>query len=129
MTMPPAPAPPPMPAVSEMCSVKFERDLRRPVRVDNEAKACLDEVALSMQHSSDATLVLVGNSSSTEKGSSKLASERAIKHQGVPGQREKGIDLIADHDLTPARRMEEVVSTVLVPLGATFDSTGDTPVR
>ncbi len=122
-----APAPPPMPAVSEMCSVQFERDLRRPVRVDNEAKACLDEVAASMQHSSDATLVLVGNSSSAEKGSSKLASERAVNTKAYLVT-EKGIDSSRITVYTGSQD-GKVVSTVLVPAGATFDSTGDTPVR
>ena len=122
-----APAPPPMPTVSEMCSVQFERDLRRPVRVDNEAKACLDEVAASMQHSSDATLVLVGNSSSAEKGSSKLASERAINTKAYLVS-EKGIDASRITVYTGSQD-GKVVSTVLVPAGATFDSTGDTPVR
>ncbi len=122
-----APAPPPMPAVSEMCSVKFERDLRRPVRLDNEGKACLDEVALSLQHSSDATLVLVGNASSSEKGTSKLASERAINTKaGLVS--EKGIDSSRITVYTGSQD-GKVVSTVLVPAGATFDSTGDTPVR
>ena len=122
-----APAPPPMPAVSEMCSVKFERDLRRPVRVDNEAKACLDEVALSLQHSSDASLVLVGNSSSAEKGGSKLASERAINTKAYLVN-EKGIDSSRITVYTGSQN-GKVVSTVLVPAGATFDSTGDSPVR
>jgi hypothetical protein len=122
-----APAPPPMPAVSEMCSVKFERDARRPVRVDNEAKACLDEVALSLQHSSDATLVLVGNASSSEHGSGKLASERAINTKAYLVS-EKGIDSSRITVYTGSQD-GKVVSTVLVPAGATFDSTGDTPVR
>ncbi len=122
-----APAPPPMPAVSEMCSVKFERDLRRPVRVDNEAKACLDEVALSLQHSSDATLALVGNASSAEKGGSKLASERAINTKAYLVS-EKGIDASRITIYTGSQD-GKVVSTVLIPASATFDSTGDTPVR
>jgi hypothetical protein len=122
-----APAPPPSPSVSEMCSVKFERDLHRPVRVDNEAKACLDEVALSLQHSSDATLVLVGNSSSAEKGGSKLASDRAINTKAYL-VKEKGIDSSRITVYTGSQD-GKVVSTVLVPAGATFDSTGDTPLR
>jgi hypothetical protein len=122
-----APAPPPMPAVSEMCSIQFERDPRRPARVDNEAKACLDEVAASMQHSSDATLVLVGNASSSEKGSGKLASERAINTKAYLVS-EKGIDASRITIYTGSQD-GKVVSTVLVPAGATFDSTGDTPVR
>ena len=30
-----------------LCSINFDRDKRRPARVDNEAKACLDDVALN----------------------------------------------------------------------------------
>jgi hypothetical protein len=116
-----------MPAVSEMCSIQFERDPRRPDRVDNEAKACLDEVAASMQHSSDATLVLVGNASSSEKGSGKLASERAVNTKAYLVS-EKGIDASRITVYTGSQD-GKVVSTVLVPAGATFDSTGDTPVR
>lgn len=122
-----APALPPSPSVSEMCSINFERDPRRPARVDNEAKACLDEVALSLQHSSDATLVLVGNASSAEKGSSKLASDRAINAKAYLVN-EKGIDSSRITVYTGSQD-GKVVSTVLVPAGATFDSTGDMPVR
>src|SRR6266851_4604491 len=43
-----APPPPPAPQPSSLCSVSFERDRKRPVRVDNEAKGCLDEIALTL---------------------------------------------------------------------------------
>jgi outer membrane protein OmpA-like peptidoglycan-associated protein len=95
--------------------------------LDNEGKACLDEVALSLQHSSDATLVLVGNASSSEKGSGTLASERAINTKAYLVS-EKGIDSSRITVYTGSQD-GKVVSTVLVPAGATFDSTGDTPVR
>jgi len=39
----------PKPLTSGLCAVHFDRDARRPVRVDNEGKACLDEVALDLQ--------------------------------------------------------------------------------
>ena len=57
---PPPPPPPPAPLASSLCPVSFERDAKRPERVDNEAKACLDDVALSMQRSTDAKLALGG---------------------------------------------------------------------
>jgi hypothetical protein len=122
-----APAAAPNPSVSEMCSVQFERDPRRPARVDNEAKACLDEVALSLEHSSDATLALLGNASSAEKGGSKLASERAINTKAYLVE-EKGIDASRITVYTGSQD-GKVVTTVLIPAGATFDSSGDTPVR
>ncbi len=62
-----APPPPPAPTTTSLCSITFERDKRRPARVDNEAKACLDDIALNLQRSSDAKLAFVGNPNATEK--------------------------------------------------------------
>ncbi len=122
-----APAAAPSPSVSELCSVQFERDPRRPSRVDNEAKACLDEVALSLERSSDAKLVIIGNASSGEKGRSNLASERAINTKAYL-VKEKGIDSTRITVYTGSQD-GKVVSSVLIPAGATFDSTGDTPIQ
>ena len=110
-----------------MCSIQFERDPRRPARVDNEAKACLDQLALSLEHSSDATLALIGNASSAERGGSKLASERAINTKAYLAK-EKGIDASRITVYTGSQD-GKVVTTVLIPAGATFDSTGDMPVQ
>ena len=63
---PPPPPPPPAPLASSLCSVGFERDKARPTRVDNEAKACLDDIALALQRTSDAKLALVGNEDAKE---------------------------------------------------------------
>ncbi|MCU1314267.1 MAG: hypothetical protein JWM54_2024, partial [Acidobacteriaceae bacterium] len=49
-----APPPPPQPKTQTLCSINFDRDKKRPARVDNEAKACLDDVALNLQRQSDA---------------------------------------------------------------------------
>jgi outer membrane protein OmpA-like peptidoglycan-associated protein len=95
--------------------------------VDNEAKACLDEVALTLQRSSDAKLAIVGNASSAEKGRSKLASERAINTKEYL-VKEKGIDSMRITVYTGSQD-GKVVSTVLIPAGATFDSNDDTPVQ
>ena len=51
-------SPPSATTTSSLCSVSFERDAKRPSRVGNEAKACLDDVALALQRSSDARLAL-----------------------------------------------------------------------
>ncbi len=56
--LPPAPPPPPVQPTSQtLCSISFDRDTKRPTRVDNEGKACLDDLALSLQRSTDAKLV------------------------------------------------------------------------
>ena len=46
ISTPPPPHVPP--EARSLCSVSFERDTKRPVRVDNEAKGCLDEIALTL---------------------------------------------------------------------------------
>jgi hypothetical protein len=117
----------PKPMTSDLCAVHFDRDARRPVRVDNEGKACLDEVALDLQRNSDASLALVGSASGMEKDGRKLAAQRASNTKAyLVG--EKGIDSsrIAVYTGTQDGK---VVSTTLIPSGATFDATGDTPVQ
>jgi outer membrane protein OmpA-like peptidoglycan-associated protein len=68
----------PKPVTSDLCSIHFDRDIRRPSRVDNEGKACLDEIALNLQRDSDAKLAIVGNAATGEKGGNKLAADRAV---------------------------------------------------
>ncbi len=68
-------------------------------------------------------LRLWGNASTTEKGGTKIASERAVNTKAyLVG--EKGIDSsrVAVYTGTGS---EMTVITVLIPSGATFDSAGD----
>jgi opacity protein-like surface antigen/outer membrane protein OmpA-like peptidoglycan-associated protein len=115
------------PVTSDLCSVRFDRDPRRPARVNNEGKACLDEIALNLQRNSDAQLAVVGNAASGEKNGKKLATERAVNTKAylVTG---KGIDSSRITVYTGSQD-GKVASTTLIPAGATFDSTGDTPVQ
>jgi outer membrane protein OmpA-like peptidoglycan-associated protein len=115
------------PSVSELCSVSFERDPRRPSRVDNEGKACLDQVALSLQKSPDATLALVGNAAGSEKGSSKLAGQRAANTRTYLVS-DKGIDSRRIVVYTGTQH-GKAVSVILIPAGANFDSADDKPVQ
>src|SRR6185437_9339836 len=121
-----APPAPPAPTVSNLCTVNFERDKRRPVRVDNEGKACLDDVSLKLQQSSDAKLALVGNAASTEKHGPKLAAERAVNTKDYL-VKEKGIDASRISVYTGTQD-GKTVTTTLIPAGATMDSTGITAV-
>jgi hypothetical protein len=128
---PPPPPPPPAPMASSLCSVSFERDKARPTRVDNEAKACLDDVALSLQRSSDAKLALVGNEDAKEMKvkSKKKASPAAARAVNTKDYlvTEKGID--------PSRIMvytgtddAKTVTTTLIPAGATNPVASDPTV-
>jgi len=122
-----APVVAPKPTTSELCPARFDRDPRRPVRVDNEAKACLDEVVLTLQRSSDASLAIVGNADSNEKNSQKLAAQRAVNTKAyLVG--EKGIDSSRIRVYTGSQN-GKIVSITLIPADATFDATGDTPVE
>ena len=121
-----APAAAPQPLTGELCSIHFERDGRRPARVDNEGKACLDSIALSLQRNSDAKLAIVGNVSSEEKKVSRLASERAVNTKAYLVS-EKGIDSSRIAAYTGSQD-GKIASATLIPAGATLDTTGDTPV-
>jgi outer membrane protein OmpA-like peptidoglycan-associated protein len=102
-----APPPPPIPHVQELCSLSFELDKKRPTRVSNEAKACLDEIALNLQANPDAKAVLAADSTAREKEMTAKQEQRAAKHKHARIQyfaeqravnakdylvREKGID-------------------------------------
>jgi hypothetical protein len=129
-----APPPPPPPSTSALCSVSFERDTRRPARVDNEAKACLDDVALKLQSASDAKIAVVGNSTTDEKAPPKKgrkktvdpAAERAVNAKDYLVT-EKGIDASRVSAYTGSDD-GKTVTTTLIPAGATLSTTGLTPV-
>ena len=111
---------PPTPIVAEtqdLCHISFERDHRRPVRVDNEAKGCLDDIALTMQQQAGAKLVVVGNSSANEHP--EAGAERALNARQYLVQ-EKGIDS-SRIEVRVGSMPGRFVSNTLVPPGAHFD--------
>jgi outer membrane protein OmpA-like peptidoglycan-associated protein len=126
-----APPPPPPPKTQTLCSITFNKDTRRPTRVDNEAKACLDDVALNAQQKPDATIVLVGNSAPTKTPKTrwerehwptadKLAAQRAVNTKDYLVT-EKGIDASRIQVRTSTSGQNEV-DDYLVPAGANFDN-------
>jgi outer membrane protein OmpA-like peptidoglycan-associated protein len=130
---PPAPPAPVKPTSSTLCSISFDRDHKRPARVDNEGKACLDDLALSLQRSTDAKLYIVGNATGKEKEEPKgkhhvkkadLAAERAVNTKAYLVT-EKGIDpsrIVVGTGTDDAKS----VTDTLVPAGA--DAPSVTPV-
>ncbi len=113
-------------STQSLCSINFDRDTKRPARVDNEAKACLDDVALNLQRAADAKLALVGNAGSGEKNGPKMAAERAVNTKAYL-VKEKGVDASRISVYTGTQD-GKTVATTLIPSGATMDSTGTTPV-
>ena len=114
-----------------LCTLTFDRDLRRPTRVNNEGKACLDDIAMSLTRNSDARLALIGSVAASEAGAGehrhRIAAERA-DHVREYLVNEKGIDATRI-DIYTADRDGKSVTTVLVPAGATLDTSGLTMVH
>jgi hypothetical protein len=131
--------PPPAPKTQTLCTIQFDHDKRRPARVDNDAKGCLDDVALNAQRSSDATLVVVGNTAPETAPAGKGRHHKAAVVENLAAQRavntkdylvkEKGIDASRISVRTGTTGTNEV-DNYLVPAGATFDTdvTGTTAV-
>jgi hypothetical protein len=128
-----APVAAPAPVTSNLCSINFDRDARRPARVDNEAKACLDDISLNLQRSTDAKLAIVGNADAKEKapkkGRSKTVDQAAARAVNTKAYlvTEKGIDAsrVAVYSGSTDGKS---VTTTLIPAGATLDTTGITAV-
>jgi len=126
----------PAPHAQALCSITFDKDKARPTRVDNEAKACLDQVALSLQQQSDAKAVVVGESTTKEKEVPKgkhakmidFAAQRAVNSKEYLVT-EKGIDA-SRVSVATGTTDGKTVEDYLVPAGATFasDVNGTTPV-
>ena len=139
-----APYVPPQPHTQALCSIGFATDKKRPMRVDNEAKACLDQVALDLKQQADAKAVVVGEQTADEKAKIDKEQKFAAKHKHATvdqfaAQRavnakdylvtEQGIDASRIGVATGATD-GQTVEDYLVPAGANFsaDVTGTTPV-
>jgi hypothetical protein len=139
-----APYVPPAPKTQALCSISFANDAKRPTRVDNEAKACLDQVALDLKQQADAKAVVVGESDAAENAKTAKEQAYAAKHKHATvdefaAQRAVNAkDYLVTEQGIDASRISVATGTTdgqteenyLVPAGATFttDVTGTTPV-
>ncbi|HEY1803099.1 MAG TPA: hypothetical protein VGG45_01335 [Terracidiphilus sp.] len=139
-----APYVPPAPKTQALCSISFSTDAKRPLRVDNEAKACLDQVALDLKQQTDAKAVVVGESDAKEKAKTDKEQAYAAKHkrakvEDAAAQRAVNAkDYLVTEQGIDASRISVATGTTdgqtaedyLVPAGATFstDIPGTTPV-
>ncbi|HEV2380094.1 MAG TPA: hypothetical protein VG206_09910 [Terriglobia bacterium] len=139
-----APPPPPQPHAQALCSISFTTDKRRPTRVDNEAKACLDQVAIDLQQQPDAKAVLVGQSDAKEKATTAREEKYQQRHTRAHVTRyaeQRAVNakdyLVTEKGVDPSRISTattgadgQTVQDYLVPNGADFntDVPGTTPV-
>jgi len=112
------------PQPSVLCAISFERDRKRPVRVNNEAKACLDDIALQLQHESAGKLVIVGNYGNGE--TPKMAAERAINERRYLTE-ERGVDAGRIEPRVGSASGRTATNT-FVPAGAIYNQGDSTAV-
>lgn len=121
-----APPAPPVVATKSLCTISFDRDAKRPTRVDNEAKACLDDITLSLQQDPQSKLAVAGSSAPNEKMASRKAAERAVNEKSYLVT-EKGVDASRISVYTGTAGTKSAANT-LIPAGANFDTTGITAI-
>jgi hypothetical protein len=100
-----------------LCTLRFDRDQKRPFRVDNEATACLDEVALALEHDPTSRLTLTGERLDSETISYAVARAANARTYLT---KEKGIDP-SRIDIKTGKTATRTVEIELVPIG--------TPIR
>jgi hypothetical protein len=120
--------PPPPPQASKLCEFDFTNKAK-PARVDNAAKACLDQAADSLTQAPNSKAVLVGEQDVKERPKT-LAAQRAVNAKAylTSGENQKAIDAsrIEPRTSTEAGKKVEVW---VVPEGATFNNPGTSPVN
>jgi outer membrane protein OmpA-like peptidoglycan-associated protein len=140
-------APPvaPIPHTQVLCALSFARDAKRPTRVDNEAKACLDEIAIDLKQAPDASFVVVADSTAKEKEITAKQEKAAARHKHAKVQlfaeqravnvkeylvKEQGIDATRIR-VAIGTGDDQDVHNYLVPAGASFenDVQGTAPVN
>lgn len=135
-----APYVPPVLHAEALPPLPFDADS---ARVNNEAKAILDGMALTLQKSPDTKLAVVGESTAAEKAKAEKMAKRSHKKGAIPADlaaqravnvkdylvKEKGIDASRISVVTGTTD-ESKVEMYLVPAGANFaaDVQGVTPV-
>jgi len=127
---------PPVPHTQALAAIRFDKDKKRLARVDNEAKAVLDEIALDLGKQSDAKLVVVGDAS-TEELARIDKQQKAHKHAKADAETgenlaaERAVNtkqyLVADKGIDPNRITvatgkadDHKAENYLVPFGANF---------
>ncbi len=121
------------PVAKKYASVEFQRDSRRPTRVDNEAKGELDRYADALAAAPDSKGVVVGYATAKEntapKGSIKVpdfAAQRAVNTKDYI-TKEKGVDPARIEPRT-ADGSGQKVELWIIPAGAVFHEAGTTVV-
>ena len=123
--------PPPPPTCSKVNSIQFP-DLKRPWRVDNTAKAILDDVASRLKSDPNAKIVIIGYADGEKApmvGSGKnrhpmnLAAQRAVNAKAYLVQ-QQGIDP-SRVEVRQGTGQQKVADIIWVPQGADENACAD----
>jgi outer membrane protein OmpA-like peptidoglycan-associated protein len=120
----PPPPPPPPAQASKINQIEFPNKVK-PWRVDNTAKAILDDVALRMQREPDSRLVIVGNIDPSDPAETKrpnLSAERAVDTKFYLTN-DKGIDPTRIEPRSGGTG-GKTAEMYIVPAGATYTGPG-----
>ena len=107
------------PSARTLCALSFDRDRKRPVRVDNEAKGCLDDIALTLNRDSTATPRHHRRHHGDDE-TPDAAAERVLNVEQYLTD-EKGVDP-SRIELRTGDTAGRIVDNTLVPAGATFNT-------
>jgi outer membrane protein OmpA-like peptidoglycan-associated protein len=128
--------PPPPPTASKLNEITFPND-KKPARVDNTAKAILDDVALRLQREPDSKAVVVGYATDAEtkkKANKNLAAQRAINTKACLDGAEASCENQGKQidpsriDVRTGTGDANKAEIWIVPSGASFTGEGTTPV-
>ena len=123
--------PPPPPTCSKINSIQFP-DLKRPWRVDNTAKAILDDVASKLKNDPNAKIVIIGYADGEKapmEGTGKnrhpmnLAAQRAVNAKAYLVQ-QQGIDP-SRVEVRQGTGQQKVADIVWVPQGSDENTCAD----
>ncbi len=129
-------APPPPPTASKLNEITFPNE-KKPARVDNTAKAILDDVALRLQREPDSKAVVVGYATAEEtkkKANKELAAQRAVNTKACLDGAEASCEN-QSKQIDPSRIEvrtgtgdQNKAEIWIVPSGASFTGEGTMPV-
>jgi hypothetical protein len=110
----------------QMCSVYFNHYPKLPSRVDNEGKACLDQVALNLKHAPESHLLMVGVFSGEKENTQELARLRTRNAKNYLTS-DQGIDPKRIETRVSAEGAEKSVAIYLIQEGGSDNPVESTP--
>jgi outer membrane protein OmpA-like peptidoglycan-associated protein len=113
------------PTASKFATIAFERDAKRPTRVDNEAKAQLDRFADALAAAPDTKGIVVGYATAAKRAKGSLPITAALRAMNTKQylSKDKGLDAARIEPYT-GKGSAKKVELWMVPAGVNFTEAG-----